>query len=108
MKPDRHDWFRVGGALSQPRDYSAESIPPPEIVGEVTNPVLEMSRRLWWRALDGVCYCIVLIRLSIHDRIYGPEPPISADLEPEADYDWLVTAFPVAGEAIERQNTPPA
>jgi hypothetical protein len=65
MKPDRHDWFRVGGALSQPRDYSAESIPPPEIVGEVTNLVLEISRRLWWRALDGVCYCIVLIRLSI-------------------------------------------
>ena len=81
MKPDRHDWFGVEGALSQPEDYSAERIPPTEIVGEVTNPVLEMSRRLWWRALDRVSYSIVLVRLSIHDRIYGPEPPTSADLE---------------------------
>jgi hypothetical protein len=45
----------------------------------------------------------VLIRLSIHDWIYGPEPPRPADVEREADYERLVTAFPVAGEAIEQQ-----
>jgi hypothetical protein len=37
--------------------------------------VLEAIRRLWWRAFDRVCYWIVLMKLSIHHRIYGPEPP---------------------------------
>ena len=40
-----------------------------EIVGQVGNPVLETARRLWWRAFDRVCYCIVLSRLSIHDHL---------------------------------------
>jgi len=37
----------------------------------------------WWRAFDRVCYCFVLVRLSIRDRICGPEPPTSADLKRE-------------------------
>jgi hypothetical protein len=50
----------------------------PKSWGQVENPVLEAIRRLWWRALDRVCYWIVLIRLSIQDRLYGPEPPTLA------------------------------
>jgi hypothetical protein len=72
----------------------------PEIVGEVANPVLEAARRFSWRALDRVCYWIVVMRLSIRDRIYGPEPPTPADLKREADHERLIRAFPVAGETI--------
>jgi hypothetical protein len=64
--------------------------------------MLEAFRRFWWRAFDRVCYCIVLIRLSLFDRIYGPEPSTSADLKREADREQLVRALPAAGELIER------
>jgi hypothetical protein len=50
MKPDRPDWFGLGGALSQPRECAPESLQPPEVVGEVPNPALEAVRRFWWRA----------------------------------------------------------
>jgi hypothetical protein len=90
MKPDRHDWLDMGGAPSQPRDYSAVSLRPPEIVGEVTNTALETMRRLWWRAFDRACYWVVLMRLSIDDRIYGPEPPTLPDEKREADEERLV------------------
>ena len=73
----------------------------PEIVGEVANPVLEAVRRLFCRALDRVCYCFVLIPLSILDRIFGPERPTPTDLKREADHERLVRAFPVVGKAIE-------
>ena len=76
------DRFGVGGPLSQPRECSAESLREPEIVGEITNPALEIMA-FWWRAFDRVCYCFVLVRLSIRDRICGPEPPTSADLKRE-------------------------
>jgi hypothetical protein len=92
MKPDRHNWFGVEGVLSQRRECSAESLREPEIVGEITNPTFEIMRRFWWRAFDRVCYCFVLVRLSIRDRICGPEPPTSADLKREADYERLVRA----------------
>ena len=95
MNPDRHDWFGVGGALSQPRECSAESLRPPEIVGQVKNPVLETMRCLWWRAFDRICSCVMLIRLSIQDRIYGPESPKFADLKREVDHERLARAFPV-------------
>jgi hypothetical protein len=101
MKPDQDDRLEARGILSEPTQRPVESLQPPEIVGEVANPVLETVRRLWWRALDRVCNCFVLIRLSIHDRIFGPEPPTPADLKREADHERLVRAFPVAGEAIE-------
>jgi hypothetical protein len=29
-------------------------------------------QRIGWRAFDCVCYCVVLIRLSIHDRSNRP------------------------------------
>ena len=74
---------------------------PPKTVGEVDYPVLEPVRRLFWRALDRVSYCFVLIRLSIHDRICGSEPPTPADLKREADHERLDRAFPMAGETIE-------
>src|SRR5437868_15386577 len=73
MKPEQET-----RPCSQPRKSSIEALPPPEIVGEVADPRLETVRRLWWRALDRGCYWVVLIRLSIHNRIYGPEPPTSA------------------------------
>jgi hypothetical protein len=63
--------------------------------------VLETVRRLWWRVFDSISYCIVLIRLSIRDRTFGPEPPISADIQREADHERLVRTFPVAAEPIE-------
>jgi hypothetical protein len=97
MKPKQYD--RLG--LSQPTQRCLEGLLPPEIVGEVANPVLEAIRRFWWRAFDRVCNCITLIRLSILDRLFGPEPPILADLEREADHERLVRAFPAAAEAIE-------
>jgi hypothetical protein len=33
MKPDRDEWFGMGGALTQPKSCRAESLEPPEIVG---------------------------------------------------------------------------
>jgi hypothetical protein len=70
-------------------------------VAEVANPVLEAMRRLSWRALDRLCYCIVLIRRSIHDRIFGPEPPRPVDLKRDTDHERLIRAFPLSSEAIE-------
>lgn len=46
---------------------------PPEIVGQVRNPVLETLRRLWWRLFDRACDSIVVIRLSVRDRMFGPD-----------------------------------
>ena len=101
MKPEQYDQLDARGALSQQTQRYLEGLQSPEIVGQVDNPALETARRLWWRSLDRVCYCITLIRLSIHDRIYGPEPPTPADLKREAYHERLARAFPVAGEAIE-------
>jgi hypothetical protein len=98
MKFDQDDRLEAQAVFSQPRECSAESLRRPEIVGEVANPVLEAIRRLSWRALDRVCYWTVVIRLSIRDRIYGPEPPTPADLDREADRERLVRAFPGSGE----------
>ena len=101
MKPDQDNRLEAGGNLGSPREFSVERLQPPEIVGQVDNPVLEAVRRSWWRGLDRVCGFFVLIRLSIFDRIYGPEPLTPADLQREADQERLVRAFPAAGEAIE-------
>ena len=101
MKPEQGDRLEARGVFTQPRGCSAESLKPAEIVGEFANPVLEKLRRLWWRVFDRLCYCIVLLRLSTHDRIYGPEPPTPADLKREVDHERLVSAFPAAGEPIE-------
>jgi hypothetical protein len=101
MKPEQDDRLEARGVFSQPRECSTESLRPPEIVGEVANPVLETVRRLWWRAFDRVCDFFVVIRLLIFDRIFGPEPPTPADLKREANHERLVRAFPAAGEAIE-------
>jgi hypothetical protein len=46
-------------------------------------------------------------RLSILDRIDGPEPPTPADLEREADHERHVRAFPEAGEALKPENMMP-
>jgi hypothetical protein len=74
MKPKQDHGLKTQGCLDRPRECSLEGLHPPEIVGRVENPVLEAVRRLWWRAFDRVCYWMVLIRLSVQDRIYGPEP----------------------------------
>jgi len=83
---------------------SLEKLQPPEIVGQVDNPVLETMRRLWWRAFDRVCGFFVLLRLSIFDRIHGPEPPTPADLTREADHERLVGAFPMTGDTESRER----
>jgi hypothetical protein len=85
MKPDQDDRLGKRSFLDQPRERSLEGLQPPEIVGQMQNPSLEAIRSLWWRAFDSVCYCMVFIRLSIHDRIFGPELPTPADLNREAD-----------------------
>jgi hypothetical protein len=108
MKPDQDEWLGAGGVLSGPRECSAESPPPPEIVGEVTNPVLETVRRLWWRAFDRVCYCNAAMRLWVFDWIHRPEPATAADLQRETDHERLVRAFPVAGETIDPRNAMPS
>ena len=100
MKPDQGDRLGDRGCLDLPRECSVERLQPPEIVGQMENPVLEAIRRLWWRAFDRVCYWIVLMRLSIHHRIYGPEPPTRADQIREGDHERLVRAFPVVDEMI--------
>jgi hypothetical protein len=100
MKLQQEDGLGAGGCLDLPRACSAEGLQPPEIVGQVENSVLEAIRRLWWRAFDRVCYWIVLMRLSIHNRIYGPEPPTRADQIREGDHERLVRAFPVVDEMI--------
>jgi hypothetical protein len=87
MKPEQDEWFGAGGAISQSGECCDETPPLPEIVGEVTNPVLETMRCLWWRAFDRMCSCVMLIRLSIQDRIYRPEPPIPADLIGDPDHE---------------------
>ena len=86
MKPQQEDGLAAGGFLDQPRECSLRGLQRPEIVGQMENPSLEAIRRLWWRAFDRVCYSMVSIRLSIHDRIFGPEPPTPADLKREADH----------------------
>ena len=101
MKADHDDRLEAGGDLSEPGEFHLESLQRPEIVGEVANPVLESIRRLWWRAVDRVCGFFVLLRLSIFDRIHGPEPPTPADLTRGADHERLVRVFSAAGEVIE-------
>jgi hypothetical protein len=55
--------------------------------------VLEAIRRLFRRAFHHICDRIVIIRLSIHDRIFGLDPRTAAALKREADHEWLVGAF---------------
>src|SRR4029077_19094620 len=78
LKPEQDDGL---AGVCQPRECSRERLGTPEIVGQVDNPVLETVRRLWWREFDRVCYCFVLTRVSIVDRVYRPKPPTSADLQ---------------------------
>ncbi len=107
MTPEPDDRLGARDVLSQPRECALERLKTPEIVGQGNNPVLETARRLWWRAFDRLCGCIEGMRLSIFDRIFGPEPPTFADLEPEADHERLVRASPVAGEAFDPRNAMP-
>jgi hypothetical protein len=44
-------------------------------------------------SFDRACDFLVVTRLSIFDRICGPEPPTSADLKCEADHERLARAF---------------
>jgi hypothetical protein len=84
---------------------SAEQVGPPEILGEMDNPVLERARRLWCREFDRVCGCFVSFRLWLFDCIHGPEPITPADLQREADHERLIEPFPVADEAIEPKKS---
>src|SRR5207253_887434 len=72
MKSERDDRLGARGVLRQPRECSLERLKTPEIVGQVDNPVLETIGRLWWQSFNHVCYCFLLIRLSIFDRICRP------------------------------------
>jgi hypothetical protein len=83
MKPEQEK-----RPFSESTKAAIGALPPPEIVGEVADPRIETVHRLWWRAFDRACYWVVLMRLSIHDRIYGPEQP--AEFKREVDHDGLV------------------
>jgi hypothetical protein len=102
MKPEQDNGLEAGGDLSKPGEFSLEELRPPEIVGQTDNPVLERMRRLCWRVFDRVCGFFVLIRLTMHDRIYGPEPPTPADLQREAHHDTLLAPLSRSEPAINR------
>jgi hypothetical protein len=92
MKPDRDGWFGARGVLGQPRGAPLKAYPRSS-----ARSGTRYSKRcsvFWWQAFDQICGLVVLIRLSIEDRIYGPEPPTFADLEREANYE-AVSAFPL-------------
>jgi hypothetical protein len=84
MKPEQDDRLRRGRDWLPER--SLEKLPPPEIVGQVNNAVLETMRRFCWRAFDRVCYWFVLVPLLILDRIFRREPPTAVDLKRETDH----------------------
>jgi hypothetical protein len=73
MKPEQDDRLEARGDLSEPGELSLEKLPPPEIVRQMDNPVLERMRRLWWRVFAQICGFFALIRLSIRDWFFGPE-----------------------------------
>jgi hypothetical protein len=85
MKPGHRDWFYQPSVVGDPTQRSLDELRPPEIVGEVANPVLEAVRRLSWRVFDLICYCFVSLQLSIHDRLFGPEGSEPRDLKCETD-----------------------
>jgi hypothetical protein len=107
MKPEQGDRLEARGVFTQPTQRFLKGLQPPEVVGELSNPALETVRRLWWRAFDRVCDWIEIMKLPIQDRIFGPEPPTSADLQREVNHERLVRAFPAAAEAIEPGNAIP-
>jgi hypothetical protein len=104
MKPEQADEVGTRGIFGLPEEISLENLQPPEIVGQVDNPVLEAARRLWWRGLDRVCGFFVLIRLYIFDRIYGPEPLTSDDVQREPNHERFVRAFPAISERSNRET----
>ena len=106
MKPDHDNRLEAGGDLSKPGECFLERRQRPEIVGHVDNPTLEAIRRLWWRSFDRVCGFFVLVQFWIFDRIFGPELQTPADIQREADREWLVRAFPITGETIETREHP--
>ena len=65
MKREQNDRREWPVAMSEWTERSFEGPKPPEIVGEVANPVLEAIRRLSWRAFDRICDCFVSMRLLI-------------------------------------------
>ena len=80
MKPAHGDWFDERSVVGDPAQRSLDELRPPEIVGEVANPVLEAVRRLSWRVFDLICYCFVSLQLSTHYRLFGPEGTAFPDL----------------------------
>jgi hypothetical protein len=63
--------------------------------GQVDDPVLEAICRLWWRAHYRICYCISLIRMSVHDPDVWTRTIHTADPMRESDRERLVRASPV-------------
>jgi hypothetical protein len=100
MKPEQDHHLEARSVLGSAREFPLQKLQQPKIVGQVDNPMLETVRRLWWRGFDHVCGFLVLIRLSIFDRIYGTKPPSLADIQREADQLRLVRAFPAVSEPI--------
>jgi hypothetical protein len=49
--------------------------------------------RLFWEALDRLAYAVMDARLSLFDRMYGPEPPTPADDTRGTDRERLQEVF---------------
>jgi hypothetical protein len=68
MKPEQDNRLEPGGNLSKPGEFSLKELQPPEIVGQMDNPVLERIRRLWWRVFDRV------LRFLCAHKVVEPRP----------------------------------
>jgi hypothetical protein len=98
MKPEQDDRLEPGGDLSKLGEFSLERLLPPQIVGQMDNPVLERMRRLWWRVFDRVCgYFAFISCRSMTEGLRADTP----DMKRDDEHDRLFRLFPAAAETIE-------
>jgi hypothetical protein len=95
MKPDQNGWFGMGGALTQPKSCRAENLETLRSSVKWRTRCSKQCVALWWRAFDRICGCVMLIRLSIQDRIYGLSRPHPPTWNARPIKRRLVRAFPV-------------
>jgi len=101
MKPKQADPLEAGGDLGSPREFHLERLQPPQIVGELANPVLKKGAPSLVAGVRSRLRILCAPTALDPRRIYGPDPPTPADIQREADHERLVRAFPMAIEAME-------
>jgi hypothetical protein len=70
------------------------NLAPTENSAEWGREMFSAMGNYWWRLINGIEYGITLARLSIIDRLIGPEPPTAEDKIRERDMELLRKAFP--------------